>query len=248
MVTTPAGAGFRRAQQLEAELLSRWPNAWSEMDRMRHNPPVPWPEWCLLPMAAAAAVAAQPGGPPPRGHDIAALSAVYAWRFCRSVYLVEPVLMSRLLTQIPDAAELEDVTGLPEWCVLLADGEGLLWMHLEHDVNTGRPELRLLIDLPGRQPLPIPVYLDRPSLTEAIADMRATTLATLEGYGQDVRGGDLDSAAAALAEQVERYVAIAAYLARPEALIAERGRPGVRPVRTSRLARGRRVWLVGQPG
>ena len=244
--------GWRRAEQRERDLVARYPDAWVHMDELRTDPPTQWPDWCLLPMAAAAAVV-EAGSQPRHPWDIAALSAVYAWRYSRSIYLIEPALMTRLINQIPDTIELQDLTALPEWCILVAEQDALLWMHLEHDVNTGLPELRLLLDLPDHEPLPIPVYLDRPTLTEAIADMRATALATLAGPGevvpgQDVQRGPLDAAAALLAERVERDAALAAYLARPEAAITERGRPGVRPpVRSRRPAPKRRVWLVGQP-
>lgn len=245
-----ARTAFARADELERELLARWPHAWREMDRMRADPPMPWPGWCLLPMAAAAGVATAPGAPRPEPYHVAALSALYSWRYCRSVYAFEPGLMSRLLRQIPDAIGLEDVTGLPEWCVYVHDGASGLWMHLEHDVNTGRPELRLLLDLPGESPLPIPIYLDRETVTEALADMRATAVASLAGPGevvpgQDVRGGELDASVAVFAERVEAYLAIAAYLARPEADVGERGRPAVRPVRRRKPAGGRTTWLVG---
>lgn len=132
-----------------------------------------------------------------------------------------------------------------------------LWMHLEHDLNTGRPELRILVD-PGTGGLdglvPIPIYLDRPSVTEALADAKATTFAGLdilagrdgfEGAGVDVRGGEPDKVIADLAEFAERYVAVAAYLSRPEADIRCLEDPNARPQRLRRPARDKRTWLVG---
>jgi hypothetical protein len=68
------------------------------------------------------------------------------------VYLIEPNLLNQLLTQIPDALSLADFRSLPEWCVYVPwphpefPGAGL-WAHLEHATATGRPELRLLIDV-----------------------------------------------------------------------------------------------------
>jgi len=199
--------------------------------------------------APASLISARTGLSGLTGHEIATMAALYAWRFCRSTYMVEPALLDRLLTQVPDTYTLEDFVGLPEWCVYMPADEGGLWMHLEWDANTGRPELRLLIDQHDWV-LPIPVYLDRPTVTEAVADMRATALASMAGPGevvpgQDVRGGELDAAVARVAEQVDAYLAIVAYLARPEAVIRERGRPEVRPVRRRSPAKGRTVWLVG---
>jgi hypothetical protein len=257
---TAAKAAFARAQDLESELLERYPAAWEQLDALRANPPASWPDWCLLPMAAAAAVAT--GGAPtplPIGMadtPIAAIAALYAWRFSRSAWLIDDRLAHRLITQVPDAWGLETVRALPQWCVYLwspapdQSGSGL-WMHLEHDVNTGRPELRLLLD-PGfgglDALLPIPIYLDRPTLTEALADFRATTAATLgpvARHGQDVHGGAMDDAVADLADRVDTYLAIAAYLCRPEADIRHASRPGRPPVRPRRPMRDQDVWLIG---
>ncbi|GAA0918041.1 hypothetical protein [Virgisporangium aurantiacum] len=116
------------------------------------------------------------------------------------MWIAEPGLTHRLLTQVPDPVSLGDLTGLPEWCVYLiaanpTDGDGAdidtvaasagLWIHLEHDINTGRPELRLLID-PGAgigDMTALPVYLDRDTVTEALTDMVATARATLDNSG-----------------------------------------------------------------
>lgn len=252
-MTDPAARlAFDRADMLTAAVLARWPDAWAEMDRMRANPPQPWPDWCLLPMAAATAVASGGGAVPWPPPPIAAISALYAWRYTRSVYLVEPGLTERLLQQVPDALDLDMVAGLPEWCVYLAipDEQVGLWMHLEHDVNTDRPELRVLIDLGGdlEALMPIPVYLDRPSLTEALADYRDTSLAAFGGQvGANASGATPDANTATLADQIDGYVGLAAYLARPEADIAS-DRHGVRPVRARRPVRDRTVWRVGYSG
>lgn len=250
-----ARQAFGRADRLEAELLHRWPDAWQQLDDMRTNPPMTWPQWCLLPMGAAAAVATAPGRPYPQGNHIAALSALYAWRYCRSVYVLAPELLHRLFTQIPDSIGLDDLVTLPEWTVYIAGGEWdpfrSMWGHLEYDVNTGRPELRLLIDTGDNDGiLPVPVYLDRPSLTEALADWRATVAASLTGSGEiipghNVRGGEPDASVAGYAELVEQYVAVVAYLARPQADIVAHLQPGHRPVRRTTRPNKRTVWKVG---
>lgn len=250
---TAARAAHNRAADLERQILRRWPLAWVHMDHVRADPPAPWPDWCLLPMAGAAAVAG--GGFPPG--PVAVVSALYAWRYSRSVWLIEPGLTERLLTQIPDTVGVGDLATLPEWCVYIAGdhpefpGAGL-WMHLEYDVNTGRPELRLLLDPTGDTALdeldPIPVYLDRPTITEALADYRATSLASLHRSGANVRGGELDASVGNLADRVDAYLGIAAYLCRPEADIRALGAPGLRPVKPRSPVRGRSTWLVGYGG
>ena len=251
-----------RGRDIERQLLDRYPRAWDQMDAMRDDPPMDWPEWCLLPMAAAVAIATSgASGPLPAGRNlpIAHLAALYAWRFARSVYVVEPGLMSRLLGQVPDAVSGPGAfTGLPEWCVYIAaadpewPGAGL-WAHLESDANTGRPELRLLLDPTGTGDVmdlvPVPVYLDRPTLTEGLADFRATAAASVHAgqvrTGADVRGAQPDAATVSLADRVDQYLSLLLYLARPEADITNALRPSVRPVKPWRPMRETPVWLVG---
>jgi hypothetical protein len=62
-----------------------------------------------------------------------------------------------------------------------------VFVHLERDANTGRPELRLLVDVNGtwNRLLPIPAYLNRPDLGSALADMGKAARAGI--HGADVR-------------------------------------------------------------
>lgn len=244
---------FAHAESLEREVLRRWPGAWQVLDELRDRPGLDWPrDWCLLPMAATATWLrdAGPVFPPP---PVAAVHALYLWRFSRSVWRFNRHLMARLLDQVPDAApDAGRLSGLPEWCVYVTDahpewpGSGL-WIHLEHDFDTGRPELRLLLDPGGGldDMTAVPVYLDRDTVTEALADYRATAIANAARPWQDVRGGELDASVADFADKVDAYVGIAGYLARPEADIRPVGRPGAEPVRPRRPVKGRREWMVG---
>src|SRR5690606_29100413 len=143
------------AEAMVASVEADYPDVWPRLDRMRasrgSSPDLDWPDWCLLPMGACAAVAqTRPEVLARRPSIIAEMSAAYAWRYTRSVYLVADHLQGRLLTQVPDALPLEDVTGLPEWCIAVAstppEWPGIsLWVHLEWDTRNRRPELRLLL-------------------------------------------------------------------------------------------------------
>lgn len=240
-----AREAFAYAEELEQTYERTYRGLWHVLDarRRENGAKLSWPDWCLLPMGACVDLA-QSEPTLLREHTIAQMSALYAWRHSRSVYLMEHELQRRLLRQVPDAVTLDDFVGLPEWCVYIVNehpefpGRGL-WAHLEHDINTGRPELRLLIDMDDV--VPIPVYLDRDSITEALADSRAVAL----GWGKDVRGGPMSAGTAELADWVDGCVAVVAYLAREEADVVHGERPGVRAVKPRRAKRDRDVWLVG---
>src|SRR3954453_14611086 len=118
-VKTAAREAFQNADALTRELTARYPDLWRVMDGLRRDPRgAKWPEWCLLPMAAAVAGVTGGAAPSPfAGRDIAAAAALYAWRFTRSVYVIEPALADRLLNQVPDALDAQALYGLPEWCI-----------------------------------------------------------------------------------------------------------------------------------
>ena len=132
---------FARAESLEQQVQARWPYAFTELDRLRRNPPGRWPKWCLLPSAAAATVVGEPhaGRPAP----VAAVSAVHAWRYARSVYLFEPELAHRLMRHgVAESSGLDTFTGLPQWCLYIAGGQpgwpgAGLWAHLDYQATRG---------------------------------------------------------------------------------------------------------------
>lgn len=99
--------------------------------------------------------------------------------------------------KVPTAPIRDAAMALPAWCPYIMtppepETRALLrglWVWAEHDVNTGRPELRILVDHDGTVSglVPYVVYLDRPTLGRAVDDMLATTWATPSG-GRDVTG------------------------------------------------------------
>jgi len=220
-----ARVALDRAHTLVAEVETRYPGIWLALDALRAHPPTPWPEWCLLPMVGPASLPARltvlsPTEVAPSylldPSMIVKVSALYAWRYSRSVYMVAPRLMHRLLTQVPDPVTLDRLASLPDWCVYVScdhpewPGAGL-WMFLEYDVLRERPELRMLIDLAeggldGVLGLPA-VLLDRP-MTEALAEVMDVLRGAL--------GDELGAYVAALADRIDAYMGIGAYLAAPE--------------------------------
>lgn len=170
-----------------------------------------WPDWCWLPMSAAADyVMSRPRGPVP---EIATVHAITCWRLDRAVLQLQPDPVTEALAQL-GAADRSDPhawrrlpmapiraallpAGLPTWCpYLLAPPlddvreqqfRGL-WVWLEHDQATDRPELRILLDRDGTRGAlePLTAYLDRPTLGRALDDTMAATHAAARG----VRGAN----------------------------------------------------------
>jgi transcriptional regulator with XRE-family HTH domain len=243
---------FDRAEMLEREVHTRWPYAFAELDWLQANPVGHWPAWCLLPSAAAALVLgeARVDGPVP----VAAVEAIHTWRYARSTYIFDPKLASRLLHEgVAELGGLDAFVGLPERCAYIAGGQagwpgaGLL-AHLAYNSAAGRPELRLVLDLGEGgldQLTPITVYLDRNTLTEALADQRA---AWFRGRDVNPGAGPLDATIARLADTLDGLLALVAHLARAEVAPAnatDQAEGTGRPVRGSRPVIGRRVWWVG---
>lgn len=170
-----------------------YPEAWHRVDEMRrergHGLPS-WPDWCYIPITGTMAIVADDARIsvmdmgrlyPQRVPDAARLAALGAWRMTQGIYRFDPAVY--------DAVRSTPVTGdiphqvlyrLPEWCVYI-ETPGLTlgaapmagaWAHLEHDINTGRAELRLLIDTDeraGQALTPALLHLGPWSLAESIS-------------------------------------------------------------------------------
>jgi hypothetical protein len=180
-----------------------------------------WPEWCWTPLAAFHAFVVSRGGNP--ATDVGRTAALAMWELGRGVYVPDAEVAEVAYNSLRQTAtagpvdwhraalpELTAWTRLPQWCCYLALPPELadldvpddvfrprgVFVHLESDANTGRPELRLLLDTTGTWDglHPIPVYVDRPTLGAAIADMGAVNDAVAAGvFGADLRAvGGLD--------------------------------------------------------
>ncbi|CAM5628434.1 hypothetical protein SGRIM128S_06982 [Streptomyces griseomycini] len=149
----------------------------NRMVRQKGAPGMPdWPDWCWLPMGASYAVASGGGlnrltATDPRTADMGRLAALAAWRLTKGVYWLEADAQDRHIRRLwkapgvpadPVLRQERYTGGMPQHCVYVALPQRnrptqvgpLPWplgvfIHLEHDVNNGRPELRIVVDTDG---------------------------------------------------------------------------------------------------
>lgn len=223
-------AAVARCDRVLRELRRRYPQALASLSMLsaERDGPSDWPQWCWIPMAATAEVVRATGGPPA---DIGRVAALTAWWTGRGVYGMSEDVGDAAAGEWIEHRRLDRdrlTLGLPEWCSYVVAPPrpldlppGTLWVygvyvHAECDRQTGRPELRLLLDTAdvpsvefsdggsgadsaGDDPaglgarlweglLPLPVYLDRPTVESAGADWLAVARAAGAGaVGADLR-------------------------------------------------------------
>jgi len=175
-------SGIPRPRQHLIATAKLYPGAWKVYDIYRAGRGVDlpvWPDWCYAPLAVAYEVirggdSAQIGLG--KIGDVARLGAMAAWRVTQGIYRYDPDLYQALIdTPIAGDLPADVLYRLPEWCVYI-ETPGMTWMnaplygfwaHLEWDVDSGRTELRLLLD--GKESLvPIPIHIGKWTLSEAV--------------------------------------------------------------------------------
>ncbi|WP_145503746.1 hypothetical protein [Streptomyces sp. CFMR 7] len=158
-----------------------------------------WPDWCWVPMAGAYAVVSPSGvvlPGDPRVEDVARVAALSTWWLTKGVYWIDNDAAAKHVDQawsspgVPAEKPLRTeriLGGLPQQCVYIALPPQLpaeagplpviqgAFVHLEYDVKTGRPELRLLLDRDGTWEglIGVPVFLDRPTLLASAREQAA---------------------------------------------------------------------------
>lgn len=248
-------SAVQRADGLPKQFRRRYPDALAALDAKAHQAQqsTPWPDWCWIPMAAASAYIQENGSSP---LDIARVAALAAWRVGRGVYTLDPDVATAAVEQIRTVQGLQARTWqqlrlpgievfsrLPEWCVYIevpqdvvaVSGWAGLFVHLEHDMRNGRPELRLVLDRDGTWDglTPVPVYLDRPTLGAAVADFAAVTLAqATTGAGTDLRSiGPASPASTQTGLLVFAVLPLILAVVDDSALITGTDLPGLHPAR-----------------
>lgn len=115
--------------------------------------------------------------PPKYICDVSRLAALGAWRITQGIYSFHPETLDQLgKTSVSGDLPSDVFYRLPEWCLYI-DVPGYLWgglpihgffVHLEHDANDGRTELRFLMDTERVGLAPFMLHLGNWSLKESI--------------------------------------------------------------------------------
>ncbi|MER5482608.1 hypothetical protein ABT024_05240 [Streptomyces sp. NPDC002812] len=193
----------KRTKRYLAEVRTRYPEGFTQLNafaRMRGKGGMDWPDWCWLPLGGSYAVVSGGGSnriapTDPRAADMPRLAALAAWRLTKGVFWLEPDVQEEHVARMwkaprvpadPPLRRERYLSGLPQHCVYVAlppmngpvEAGSMPWplgvfVHLEHDMNNGRPELRLVVDTDGTWDglTPHPVLLDRPTLLASTREL-----------------------------------------------------------------------------
>lgn len=194
-----------RAREALLQCGRDYPNAWMQADGFRQDkgqPGFDWPDWCFMPLAASYAIVSGGGSNRvalDRAGDVARVGALAAWRMTQGIYRFDPAVYDAV-RDTPVAGDLpaQAIMRLPEWCVYV-ETPGLqselgqlhgFWAHLEFDFQTGRTELRLLLDSDAGL-IGVPLHLGAWPLTESIA--RAVDQSAVQALGRGIPFPKTDS-------------------------------------------------------
>jgi hypothetical protein len=250
-----------RPRDLLVAFTQNYPRAWSlagELIRDKGKDGLPdWPDWCFLPLAGSYAVVSAELGVSrialPYIGDVARHAALCAWRLGQGIYRFDPAVFDAV-RETPVAGDIpHDVLyRLPEWCIYIetpgmdAGGHPLhgAFVHLEHDANTGRAELRLLLDTDAEL-IPVPLHLGPWSLAESIQRMAAEADQQAAAHGLPGAGSG-DAGNRSLVATVEPVVSLVLYVCSQSGDI---GVPGHQPARAAakRTKRGLQFFPADKP-
>lgn len=234
-----------------------YPGAWLQYDKFRQDRGrdglADWPTWCYCPLAGAYAIVSGGGdnrAPLTLIGDVARLGALAAWRVSQGIYRFDASLREALLaTPLTGDLPCEILRRLPEWCVYvdtpdrLWDGAPLhgFFAHLEYDANTGREELRILLDHEAEL-IPLPIHLGAWPLVEAVARSLDVSRVHASTLGATIPG----SVQVEMVDVVGPLVSLLLYLCADEAEIGDGDRRPALPTPT-RTKLGWRLFAPAQP-
>jgi len=158
-----------RLQGYVTEMAQKYPKCWKQLEMMRAHKGGKlgdWPNWCYVPVAASYGVVSQGGmiTDIERSQDVAKMHCLGAWRLTQGIYRFDETLFDEL-TKTPFTGDMpsELLFRLPEWCVYIVlerGGMNGVFVALEHDMNDGHPELRILMDTEDNELFSIPIHIE----------------------------------------------------------------------------------------
>ncbi len=161
------------------------------LDGMLRDIPRDWPEWCLVPMAAPAAVIDQKAIDP-RPTMMAEMAALFSWSKGRSIYRFDADLADAVLaTPLTDEIPTELFYRLPEWGIYIEAPPNDLWpydlsgvfVHLEFDAVLETNELRLFGDSSA---MAIPLHLSERTIKDMLKAAIEGAATNADAQGLDV--------------------------------------------------------------
>lgn len=185
----------------------KYPKLWGKFERMYFNRGqggVDWPDHVFVPMNGIFSVVANPTAlrlglrTADRGmmHDIAALGALAPWRLSQGIYRFDPTLLDEVWRTSVRALPVDLLEHMPAWCVYVEAKPGVTWLgqpvlgafiHREHDLDSAREELRLLIDLGNPNMLmAVPIPLGSGTLQGGLDEVFAESRRTMGGVPEFV--------------------------------------------------------------
>ena len=155
-----------RLQAHLRECSRRYPTVWRDIDlvRSKREELGDWPGWCFCPLAGAYAIISRGSArrlSPDESVDIGRIGALASWRVSQGIYLVDSTILDAVIdTPMAGNLPVDVLLSLPEWCCYVRTPGYFVeeheihgfFVHLEHDQNDGRTELRIQLDLANEQP------------------------------------------------------------------------------------------------
>lgn len=182
--------------------------------------------------------------------EVGRLAALGTWRVTQGIYRFDPTLYAEII-DTPVAGDLPNdvLYRMPEWCVYI-ETPGMQWFgtplngffsHLEFDANSGRPELRLLLDT-ATHLTPLPLHLGQWPLAESIR--RMIDIASIQAMGVGI--APPAGVTRPLSEAVEPLISLLLYLCSQNAEIGDGNRFPANP-EPKKTKRGLRIFAPDKP-
>lgn len=244
----------------------RFPGVYGEIERARPLAVefgLKWPAWCYAPIGMVQTVmASRYHLPQIESVEQAAVAAgLAAWRMGGKTVLLIHADVQRSLWDTPATGDIptDVLLRLPFWCVYVPlDYESTgasnlrgVFIHLEHDVNTGRAELRFVLDLDNTAGVihggltPALIEIDERISVEAALEKTYSVSRRLASLGSTEERRQAEAMFVALGEIVSRCMSITLYLCAGNAEL--RRVSGDAPPPRSTPRKGQRAFAPNKP-